>query len=368
MIFYKDNSVVDYHPDGLKSFRIAWLFPHFDIASDPAYRLRRYLVSGDLSRVHILDPIKSTNNVNIVSTNVVSGEKVFYPGKAYNDTSYLKKCPNFVDYLTENFDAIVFFNVDEEDSVLCKTLSERGKICIFDHSENIFGLGFEDAIMRSSSAITCCSVRLAENTDIYLKNKGMDKKIFIIRDPIERGVEVKSSFKKEFYRRQRGTNRAIIMGGVGPVSSVSDFLYDICKKANYDFVALSDIKYEAPYETHQWTPYSWVDTMLNCDVALCAQDVNRFPAKSNVKATTAMSIGLPVIASSTMAYQEAIKHGKTGFIASTEEEWVSCLEKLKDPWVRTSIGNEGMYSAHFQYSLRKIIDLYINMISGLMEE
>lgn len=352
MIYYHPSKDLECDLSKNLQYRIAWLFPHFDIVKDPAYRIRRFYMHNYLSKMGINSKI------------IISGQKVIAPGKPYNGASYLKGTTDkLFDYLNEKFDVIVFFNIDEEDSILCKRLFEKGKVCIFDHSENILGLAYEDEIMKNCSAITCCSTSLADITDKYLKNKGMDKEIFVIRDTVEEGVDISKNLEYS-----RSSNRAIICGGVGNVDGVANFLYKVCQKVGYDFVTLSSIKYDTPWESHQWTPYTWQEVMRGCDVALCMNDPKVFPAKSNVKVTTAMSLGLPTVASPIEAYKEAIKNGESGFIAYNEEDWVKHLVTLLDIKVRRKIGEEGKISAVSQYTMYCIGKDFLNTVAYFLED
>lgn len=51
-------------------------------------------------------------------------------------------------------------------------------------------------------------------------------------------------------------------------------------------------------------------------------------AKSELKYVEAAAVGVPTVATPTPAFQQAIRHGETGFLATSTEEWVAALEAL----------------------------------------
>lgn len=65
------------------------------------------------------------------------------------------------------------------------------------------------------------------------------------------------------------------------------------------------------------------------DVSLAPLVVNAFTnCKSGLKVFEAGAVGVPSCASPAFAYQEAIKHGETGFICGTNQEWLEALNTL----------------------------------------
>jgi hypothetical protein len=189
-------------------YTIAWLFPKADLVNNPSDRLRRFQISrylNNLPNLFISD--------NFYQYQEVDKERILY------------------------YDYVVFFSVSDYDRDLCKFLKERARAIIFDHCENIFGLGAEDQIMDYASAITCCSKTLTEYTESYFHQKGQDKPIFTIRDPIDDDV-LKYPVLPE-------TNRdiALIMGMGANVQYVLPMLEQACKEADYMIHIISEAQY-----------------------------------------------------------------------------------------------------------------------------
>jgi len=334
-MIYKEPKIQCLHP--LKNFRIAWLFPHADLSRDPSNRLRRFQLH---QYFETLPEIES---------------EIF--------TLYEKE-PLLKDKLLA-FDIIVLFNVSEFDKHLCIYLKNKGKIVIFDHCENIFGLGAEDHIMEAVSAITCCSTVLAENTEGYLRRIHINKGLFVIRDPIDDDIE--RTLIRSKRSPDKNSHKALIMGMGANVRYVLPLLERACSQTGYKIKILTETGFDFPnHEVVVWSPYSWVISAMNCDLALCCHDKDSFAAKGNVKVTNPMAMGLPVIATSIESYKEAIHDGYNGKIVESPELWTKCLDELKDPQYRAIMGLRARQSVLSRYSTESIGLDYLSMINALM--
>jgi len=79
--------------------------------------------------------------------------------------------------------------------------------------------------------------------------------------------------------------------------------------------------------------------------------------------TEAMALGRPVVASDIPAHRELIEHGRTGFLAAREIDFVSALrELLRDPALRARIGSNARIEARSKFSpdemARRYAELY----------
>ena len=85
-------------------------------------------------------------------------------------------------------------------------------------------------------------------------------------------------------------------------------------------------------------PYTLASLGINIAVAPIAPTAFN-ACKSNVKWLEFSALRVPVVASNFGPYGNSIVHGKDGFLAATEAEWVDSLERLlKDEELRKSIG------------------------------
>jgi glycosyltransferase involved in cell wall biosynthesis/SAM-dependent methyltransferase len=69
-------------------------------------------------------------------------------------------------------------------------------------------------------------------------------------------------------------------------------------------------------------------------------------AKSELKFFEAALVDVPTVASPTEPFRKAIKHGETGFLAASADDWLFYLDKLlDDPSLRRDMGRNAYYSA-----------------------
>jgi glycosyltransferase involved in cell wall biosynthesis/GT2 family glycosyltransferase len=141
----------------------------------------------------------------------------------------------------------------------------------------------------------------------------------------------------------RQTLKAVWCGMGGTQYLATDILGPVLKEQGYDLITIS----EWDSASVKWTRDTWAKEMLRADICICPQPEGVRDAKSNVKVTTAMALGLPVIASPIPAYRELIRHGENGYLASIYhmDQWAKALEALRDPEVRKRIGAAGRETA-----------------------
>jgi GT2 family glycosyltransferase len=225
---------------------------------------------------------------------------------------------------------------------------------VFDHCEALFGYKHEDECMREAHLITCCSTKLEEMT-----NEQGYTHTAVIKDP----SELKTPKNPLVYDDRYEKPKAVYLGMGGNSFLVTEYLKDTIESAGYDLIVIS----EWDDATVKWDEETWADEMTKCDVALCPQRVDIQPAKSNVKLTAAMPLGLPVLASPIQSYKEIIEHGENGFICETKDQWHEALVKLKDPKTREKIGKAGQ-EAIKAYALPEITSVWVDTLTKLSND
>lgn len=218
-------------------------------------------------------------------------------------------------------DIVILMSFGEEEYSLAKWLKDNDKVILHDYCENIRGFDILEKTKKLCNYLICASTYLAEVESINYPDKTV-----IIRDPIE-----ESEFIKNWYCNY-GKPRAFYLGMGGNAEVFRDILKPLVDNSGYDYIEISDRK-EAEIK---WDN-NWRRSVISCDVALCPQFEWDFPAKSNVKVTTAIGLGIPVIASPIKSYLEIIDNGYNGYISYSLEDWSNYLEKLKDAELRRLI-------------------------------
>ncbi|MDO8640930.1 MAG: glycosyltransferase [Nitrosarchaeum sp.] len=292
--------------------KVCWLIPQLDLTY-PSIRLRRYNIHQKLAELG-------------VESTVV--------------TDYYNRD---IESEVEKFDFIIFTQHSEYDYKLMQKLKSKNKKLIFDHCEDIFHCGFEDNCMQLADKIICCSTVLAEHT-----NQVGYSQTCVFRDAIED--------KKVIHDySNHGKLKAVYMGMGGNAHKAFE-LKDVIEKAGYELVVIS----EWDDATKKWSMDNWHNDLNEADVAICPQRVDLQPAKSNVKVTTAMSMGIPVVASPLNAYQEVIDHGVNGYLCHGQDEWYRALMELKDSNHRKMIGERAKATV-YNYTIDAITTQYIRM-------
>jgi glycosyltransferase involved in cell wall biosynthesis len=88
--------------------------------------------------------------------------------------------------------------------------------------------------------------------------------------------------------------------------------------------------------------------------------------KCGLKVLQYMAAGLPVVTNPVGVHSEMVRHGETGFLATTEAEWVEAVRALAaDPDLRRRMGAEGRQRVAERYSVEAGAALWLNLIAGL---
>jgi glycosyltransferase involved in cell wall biosynthesis len=108
-----------------------------------------------------------------------------------------------------------------------------------------------------------------------------------------------------------------------------------------------------------WDPVGVYKAMCDSDIGIIpiepttTEDDPRsgwWKVKSENRLTMKMSVGLPVIATPIPAYLPVIEHGRNGFFAESRQDWLNCLDALRDPAIRRCIGDSARQSVLPRYS------------------
>ncbi len=86
-------------------------------------------------------------------------------------------------------------------------------------------------------------------------------------------------------------------------------------------------------------------------------------AKSELKFFESALVEVPVVASPTQPYRDAIEEGKTGFLAYDKDSWYTIISKLlDDPALRKQVGRRAFYSVLWKYGSEHRMELISSMI------
>ena len=104
-----------------------------------------------------------------------------------------------------------------------------------------------------------------------------------------------------------------------------------------------------------WTESTEVDSISSCSVGIMPlEDSPWEKGKCGYKLIQYMACSLPVVASAIGANVEIVENGKTGYLASSDDEWVTALRTLlESPQLRREMGEAGRARVEEKYCLQK---------------
>ena len=108
--------------------------------------------------------------------------------------------------------------------------------------------------------------------------------------------------------------------------------------------------------------------------ALCTSHIGVAPmiddgwtrGKCALKVIQYMAAGLPVVSAAVGANKAVIEHGKTGYLANNEREWLAATgELLNSADRRTKMGSAGQRLARERYAIDRVADRIIVILDQL---
>ncbi len=104
-----------------------------------------------------------------------------------------------------------------------------------------------------------------------------------------------------------------------------------------------------------WSQQTEASALAEADIGITVlPDHPWSPGKCGLKVLQYMAAGLPVVANPIGAHLDLVRHGETGFLASTPEAWVDAVVRLAEsPALRKSMGQAGRAFVERHYSVRR---------------
>jgi glycosyltransferase involved in cell wall biosynthesis len=120
-------------------------------------------------------------------------------------------------------------------------------------------------------------------------------------------------------------------------------------------------------ESLDWDNEIEIPTLQTFDIGLYPLPNEQWVhGKSGLKAIQYMALGIPTIATAIGANYRVIDHEKSGFLVSTEDEWVDTISKLIDnPTLRKEIGMNGRKKVEKEFSIHNNVEKYLSIFNKL---
>ena len=124
------------------------------------------------------------------------------------------------------------------------------------------------------------------------------------------------------------------------------------------------------FETMPVVPVVWSAATERVELASADIGVSWVPddlwskGKCGLKVLQYMAAGLPVVANPVGVQAEMVRHGETGFLADTQDEWIDAIRQLAaDPGLRQRMGRAGRRVVEREYSVARAAELWLGLLS-----
>lgn len=228
----------------------------------------------------------------------------------------------------------------------------------------------------------------------FLKNAGKTKNIIEVADLVFAGNQYLADYAKKFnknvvivpvtidtdlYKKVSKTEkRKICIGWSGSVTTIEHFATKIkalteIKRMYQDkvyFKIIGDGNYycvDLKTQGLPWIKKTEVEDLSEFDIGIMPlPDTEWAKGKCGLKGLQYMALGIPTIMSPVGVNSEIIQDGENGFLADSEEEWVTKLKLLIDSFeLRKQLGDAGNKTVEKKYSIHANQDLYLHYFDQL---
>lgn len=173
----------------------------------------------------------------------------------------------------------------------------------------------------------------------------------------------------------------IVLGWSGSITTIKhfeyavDFLKVIRKKYGdkIEITVIGDGNFvhdELKIKGKAWKKEDELKELRNFDIGIMPlPDDEWAKGKCGLKGLQYMALGIPTIMSPVGVNTEIIQNGENGMLASTTEEWISCLEQLiENAELRKKIGKQARKTVVEKYSVLSQRDNYVKYFNEVLKK
>lgn len=186
---------------------------------------------------------------------------------------------------------------------------------------------------------------------------------------------IPSSVDTERYHpvREKKSDDRVVVGWTGSSTSqthlemFAPLMQKLAERDDADIHVISDRRPDlpgVPVVWHPWSPESEIEALACFDIGIMPMPDDQWArGKCAMKALLYMAMGIPTVCSAVGTNLEVIQHGENGLLASTQDEWLECLDRLiSDQSLRHRIGLAGRETVEKHYSMHRCADLFAEVI------
>jgi glycosyltransferase involved in cell wall biosynthesis len=262
-----------------------------------------------------------------------------------------------------------------------KKLSQLKKPFIFDFDDAIWKIDVSPANRhfswlknpaKTSGIIKLADIVIAGNKYLADYARQFNQNTIVIPTTVETG-----RFKKT---HSRNPSEKIIIGWSGSNTTIAHLktILPVLKiiKDKYgdkvDFKVIGDEKFSClspGIKGERWTSADEVTKMNEFDIGIMPLPDNEWTkGKCGLKGLTYMACEIPSVMSPVGVNNEIIRHGKNGFLAASDEEWIEVLGSLiESPELRENIGKAGRQTVIDNYSVESNKQKYLDCFGEILK-
>jgi len=174
--------------------------------------------------------------------------------------------------------------------------------------------------------------------------------------------------------KQEHSASKLVVGWTGTLTTlkyldiVLPALQQLQQEIEFTFVVIANKDPMLPLKNYRFIPWkkeTEIQDLLNLHVGLMPLYDNPIErGKCGFKAIQYMSLGIPAVVSSVGVNTEIVMHGENGYVAGTDQEWITYIRKLlMNAELRKEFGIEGRLRIEKNYSVKATLADFIQLFS-----
>ena len=258
--------------------------------------------------------------------------------------------------------------------LMLRKMLKRNPNLVFDYDDPVF-LGSED---RANFVLTHSKVVIAGSQYLRSYAEKWNKNVFLIPSsiPIER-------FDYHRWRASHKHGSRVVIGWIGTQSTLHhlDILTNVfdglCKGYDLELKIVGAGSKTCPIAAvgklkvtliDRYDEEEMIHHAFSFDIGIVPlKDTGPSFGKTALKTLVYMAAGVPVVCTPTEANLELVVDGVSGFLASTEGDWIEKLARLiVDPPLRRKIGKQGLTICRKGYTTRRCSELFCEALDSLV--
>lgn len=219
-------------------------------------------------------------------------------------------------------------------------------------------------ICRLSTSVTVGNSYLAD----YAKKH--NEQVFVVPTSIDTN-------KYQPTAKKNSSNSRVVVGWTG--SSTSQYhleqfeqvLAELLKERDVEIRVVSNrepVFTKVPFVWRSWSAETEVEEIAQIDIGIMPTPDDEWSrGKCALKALQYMSLGIPAICTDMGANRDVVKNGENGFLAKTNEEWLTAFKCLiDDAALRRKLGDAARKTVVEDYSMERCAELFTAAVKATL--